>query len=93
MEHYKNYERIGDNSPGKVLVICKSSIDDISVSIVDYEDHCATLTVDFTAVAFGGGKSPKVREALRKLADAIEEDNKVNPTAPTPFYNPKWHQT
>lgn len=75
------YERKDDNSTGKVLVLCASSLDDIELGILDFdaEPHMLKMTVTFTTVTIGGGHSPNVRKALKELADAIEKDNKVNP--------------
>lgn len=75
------YERKDDNSPGKVLVLYLSELDDIELGILDFaaEPHMSKTTVTFTTVAFGGGHSPNVRKALKELADAIEKDNKERP--------------
>lgn len=80
MEEGVLYERKDDNSPGKVLVLCVSNLGDIELSIIDFGNKPLTKeTVTFTTVAFGGGHSPNVRNALEDLADAIEKDNKEHP--------------
>ncbi len=75
------YERKDDNSTGKVLVVCASSLDDIEVAILDFdaEPYMSKTTVTFTTVTTGGGHSPNVRKALKELAEAIERDNEENP--------------
>lgn len=81
MEQGVIYERKDDNSTGKVLAVCASDLDDIELAILDFdaEPYMSKETVTFTTVAFGGGHSPNVREALKQLADAIRKDNKENP--------------
>mgnify|MGYP003394460097 FL=1 len=48
-------------------------------------DSCGDLYqsshVEFCSVGAGGGKSPKVMEALIQLMNAIDEDNARNPIA------------
>jgi len=55
---------------------------DIIVSCLGV-DVCGRLYkeshVEFCAVGSGGGRSPKVREALLALMDAIDQDNKDRP--------------
>ena len=80
MEQDVLYERKDDGSPGKALVLCASNLGDIELSIIDFGIKPLTKeTVIFTTVAFGGGRSPNVRNALEDLADAIEKDNKERP--------------
>jgi len=75
------YERKDDNSTGKVLVVCVSDLDDVELSILDFdaESYMSKTTVTFTTLTTGGGRSPNVRRALKDLADAIEKDNKEHP--------------
>lgn len=56
---------------GDIIVSClgKESVGDLYS-----ESH-----VEFCSIGAGGGKSPKVREALIQLMNAIDEDNIRNP--------------
>lgn len=39
-----------------------------------------TLSVEFCTIGAGGGASPQVYQALKTLAEAIEQDNKTRPS-------------
>lgn len=70
-----------DMSPDGWMSIFKEDDGDLILSIYDPEKGMAS--VQFCTPITGGGKSPKVRAALLKLAEAIAEENKE-----TPFHAP-----
>jgi hypothetical protein len=71
--------------------ICKKLVNDVRFgvcfkcaiqadesSIPDSKDHRVSVAIEFCTYS-GGGRSPKTREAILALMDAIEADNKENP--------------
>lgn len=76
--------RLGDMDPRLALLVGSDGDDDWSVSLASPGGMPATLddgrdaTVEF-CTAVGGGRSPRVRAALRELRDAIAADNADHP--------------
>lgn len=65
--------RIHQQSDGDIIVICeRMDVQEMKI------ERCA---VEFCALGAGGGRSPKVRDALLTLMDAIEQDNAERPIA------------
>lgn len=79
-------ERIEDMSPTGRLQLFKQPDGDVIIQITtgETEHDFEQASVEFCAIAFGGGRSPHTLEALRKLYDAMELDNKENPITPFP---------
>lgn len=71
-----------DMSPdGFLEVFIDTDNNDIHVSVCS-EDHGGEMvfaSVEFCCVGMGGGQSPRTREALRNLAEAIKLDNEEKP--------------
>ena len=69
-------------SPDETLSIYAQPDGDIVV-MIHYkemcEDYLRVAQVEFCNPFAGGGRSPRVREALVNLAAAIEEDNMKHP--------------
>jgi len=85
MKPNKIYSVIEDMSPDGKLTVFMQEDGDVLLRINSPSKEEAA-TVEFCGYG-GGGKSPKVREALIKLADAIEETNL--PVAPSQAVEPK----
>lgn len=71
-----------DMSPdGFLEVFVDTDNNDIHVSVFS-DDRCGDTvyaSVEFCCVGFGGGQSPRTREALRNLAEAMRLDNEEKP--------------
>jgi hypothetical protein len=72
-------ERFGDMSPdGRLHIYQQDDGDVIIVVIPDSNDNRPSVAVEFCTYS-GGGRSPKTREAILALMDAIEDENRENP--------------
>jgi hypothetical protein len=67
--------RLEDMSPTGHLRVSMDNCGDVSVEVFNGEDFAS---VEFCTGAGGGGKSPRVREALIALMVAIEADNRAD---------------
>lgn len=68
-----------DMSPDGWLSVFKENDGDLIVTIFDSER--GMCSAQFCTPIMGGGRSPKVRDALIQLALAIAEENKDTPHA------------
>ena len=78
----RSVERREDMSPDGVLRIRQQSDGDIIVACErsNYENMTLEIcSVEFCATGAGGGRSPRVLQALIALMDAIELDNLERP--------------
>ncbi|MFL1449230.1 hypothetical protein ACI77O_12615 [Pseudomonas tritici] len=81
------FERREDMGAGRLRLILDGD-SDVSVAILS--DGAEMADVEFCVPFTGGGRSPKVRDALLRLARAIRDENESNPLelavgAMTPF--------
>ena len=67
--------RLEDMSPNGHLRV---SLDESGDAIVEVFNGECFASVEFCSGAGGGGKSPRIRQALIALMVAIEEDNKAD---------------
>lgn len=77
----KEVRRSEDMSPDGFLKIFQTRDGDIHVVVCQSKDRMDGISqsVEFCTPISGGGRSPNVRDALLKLMEAIEKDNKENP--------------
>lgn len=78
-------ERFEDMSPRGRLRVLQQEDGDMVVCIVpDPHSHpdALPLSVEFCSPGFGGGKSPRVVEALRALMHAMAQENRERPRCP-----------
>lgn len=80
------YDRREDMSPDGTLRLLMETDGDMILTVVQTQSEMTGLRHEFPVFASvqfctysGGGKSPRVREALIALADAIREENETNP--------------
>lgn len=69
-------ERSDDMGLGRLRLILDGD-SDVSIAVITNEGEMAD--VEFCTPFSGGGRSPKVREALLNLARAIRDENAANP--------------
>lgn len=81
MKRKKLYTRHEDMSQDGKILVYMGHTGDISIGIHSYDATGVfeTATAEFCEIVNGRGRSPHTREALIKLADAIEKDNLENP--------------
>ncbi len=80
LEAGKLYERFEDDSPtGRISVVFGGDGDGYIMlnAVQDPNEH--KLSMRFRMPMMGGGQSPRVRNALLILAEAIRLDNKYQP--------------
>ncbi|UTN36164.1 hypothetical protein MMZ75_32660 (plasmid) [Pseudomonas aeruginosa] len=70
------FERSDDMGLGRLRLILDGDAD-VSIAVITNEGEMAD--VEFCTPFSGGGRSPKVREALLNLARAIRDENATNP--------------
>lgn len=70
------FDRRDDMGMGRLRLILDGDAD-VIVEVIDPEGH--SLAVEFCTSFVGGGRSPKVREALLKVIQAIREENLTTP--------------
>lgn len=70
------FERREDMGKGRLRLILDGD-SDVCISVISDEGDMAD--VEFCAPVSGGGRSPKVREALLDLCRAIRDENATNP--------------
>ncbi|MDG3937846.1 hypothetical protein L5C25_21270 [Pseudomonas aeruginosa] len=70
------FERREDMGKGRLRLILDGD-SDVCVAVISDEGEMAD--VEFCVPFSGGGRSPKVREALLNLCRAIREENETNP--------------
>lgn len=70
------FERHDDMGNGRLRLILDSD-SDVSLAVISTEGEMTD--VEFCTPFSGGGRSPKVREALLGLAKAIRDENATNP--------------
>jgi hypothetical protein len=77
LKHGEIYERFEDMSPDGRLQVVIDSDGDVCIGIVPSSDEVRHFapSVEFCTVSVGGGNSPRVRQALLDLAEAIMLDN------------------
>ncbi len=70
-------ERIGDMDNKSRLYVERQEDGDIIVRVLEYHAHdpIQRAEVEFCSPGLGGGLSPATHEALRRLIEAIQEDN------------------
>lgn len=81
IESSKNYERYEDMSRDGKLTVYVEPDGDAIVTIYEPKDELypdRIASAQFCTLS-GGGKSPRVRDALYKLAEAIRLDNEESP--------------
>jgi hypothetical protein len=84
MDDHRVCERFEDMSPRGKLVLIQQPDGDIIVSIhpsdlEDFNRKGLFQSAEFCTVGTGGGQSPRTREALLELMNAIDEDNRESP--------------
>lgn len=72
----ESFERQEDMGPGRLQLILDGDAD-VIVTVIDKDGHANS--VEFCTAIMGGGRSPKVREALINVIRAIREENLTNP--------------
>lgn len=72
------FERPDDMGQGRLRMILDGD-SDVIVEIINTAGE--SLSLEFCTSIIGGGRSPKVRNALYLLAQAIQEENNANPIA------------
>lgn len=70
------FERQDDMGQGRLRLILDGD-SDVSIAVISTEGEMSD--VEFCTPFSGGGRSPKVREALLNLARAIRDENVTNP--------------
>lgn len=70
------FERQDDMGLGRLRMIMDGD-SDVIIEIIDKEGH--SLALEFCTSFSGGGRSPKVREALLNVMKAIREENAGDP--------------
>lgn len=70
------FERREDMGTGRLQFILDGDAD-VIVTVIDKEGHATS--VEFCTPVIGGGRSPKVREALINVMKAIREENLTSP--------------
>ncbi|MGE8063719.1 hypothetical protein [Pseudomonas sp. NPDC089569] len=70
------FERREDMGRGRLQFLLDGDAD-VIVTIIDKEGQASS--VEFCTAIMGGGRSPKVREALINVIKAIREENLTNP--------------
>lgn len=70
------FERQDDMGQGRLRLILDGD-SDVSIAVITHEGEMAD--VEFCTPFSGGGRSPKVREALLDLCRAIQAENTSNP--------------
>ncbi|MDI6671782.1 hypothetical protein QMA79_18385 [Pseudomonas aeruginosa] len=70
------FERREDMGKGRLRLILDGD-SDVCIAVISDEGEMAD--VEFCVPFSGGGRSPKVREALLNLCRAIREENETNP--------------
>nr|WP_255255443.1 hypothetical protein [Pseudomonas fluorescens]CEK42306.1 hypothetical protein PQBR57_0353 [Pseudomonas fluorescens SBW25] len=70
------FDRDDDMGQGKLRLILDGD-SDVCVAVINHDGTMAD--VEFCTPFSGGGRSPKVREALLNLARAIRDENESNP--------------
>ena len=70
------FDRPDDMGLGRLRLILDGDAD-VSIAVITNEGEMAD--VEFCTPFSGGGRSPKVREALLNLARAIRDENATNP--------------
>ena len=72
-------ERIGDMNPKSSLNTFRDASGDVVVQVYQYGTQGRLVSVsevEFCTIGMGGSQSPRTFDALLKLIEAIEEDNK-----------------
>lgn len=79
-------ERIGDMDPKSHLEIYRDASGDIVVQVFQFgrQGLTAFAEVEFCTISMGAGQSPRTFDALLKLIEAMEEDNKKGRLAKLP---------
>lgn len=75
----KFFERRDDMGQGRLRMIMDGDAD-VIIEVVSTEGE--SLALEFCTAVTGGGRSPKVREALHDLMKAIRDENETNPILP-----------
>ncbi|WP_240440671.1 hypothetical protein [Pseudomonas aeruginosa] len=76
LPNFEFFERADDMGLGRLRLILDGDAD-VSIAVITNEGDMAD--VEFCTPFSGGGRSPKVREALLNLARAIRDENASNP--------------
>ena len=77
-------ERYEDMSSTGMLRLIQQRDGDIVVAVIPCmhgEDKGRAISVEFCNTGSGGGKSPRVLQALRALMEAIGEENAADPSS------------
>jgi hypothetical protein len=84
-------ERIGDMDPKSRLSIERDASGDIIVRVLKYgpQGLISVSEVEYCTVPRGGGRSPYTFDALLKLREAMEKDNRAG-NFPTVSLSPPW---
>lgn len=70
------FERKDDMGLGRLRMIMDGDAD-VIIEVISTEGE--SLALEFCTSVTGGGRSPKVREALYNLMNAIRDENETNP--------------
>ncbi|WP_439126362.1 MAG: hypothetical protein ACNJA3_27480 (plasmid) [Pseudomonas rhizophila] len=70
------FERPDDMGQGRLRMIMDGDAD-VIIEVISIEGE--SLALEFCTSVTGGGRSPKVREALYNLMNAICDENETNP--------------
>lgn len=70
------FEREDDMGLGRLRMIMDGDAD-VIIEVISTEGE--SLALEFCTSVTGGGRSPKVREALYNLMNAIRDENETNP--------------
>jgi len=76
LPQFEFFDRPDDMGLGRLRLILDGD-SDVSIAVITNEGEMAD--VEFCTPFSGGGRSPKVREALLNLARAIRDENATNP--------------
>lgn len=75
MADFREVARIGDMDPRLALRVGLDDDSDVYLSITNGLDG-----IEFCTIGNGGGKSPRTRDALIALMQAMREDNAEDPS-------------
>lgn len=78
------FDREDDMGQGKLRLILDGD-SDVCVAVINHDGNMAD--VEFCTPFSGGGRSPKVREALLNLARTIRDENESNPVGSREAHN------
>ena len=82
-------ERIGDMDPKSRLRIYRDAEGDIIVQVLQFgrQGLLTVSEVEYCTMPRGGGRSPNTFDALLKVIEAMDRDNRIG-AIPTEIYNP-----